>query len=158
MKPCLLIALFGFNYYCCLITCAIDTATQMSTKQKLAVFIRQSDSPAPFSTQKADKVNTEEHFKRSGGKNLAFQLFRRYKMVLFSPKFYLPLDKRMAERVLISTTHLLDSLQALLRHIPQTPLSFSGDAELIQNPETTDFNRQMSKKPTHLFFTLYKER
>lgn len=79
-------------------------------------------------------------------------------MVPFSPKFYLPLDKRMAERVLISTTHLLDSLQALLRHIPQTPLSFSRDAELIQNPETTDFNRQMSKKPTHLFFTLYKER
>lgn len=79
-------------------------------------------------------------------------------MVLFPPEFYLSLDKRMAERVLITKTHLLDSLQALLRHLPQTPLSFSGDAELIQNPETTDFNTKMSKKPTHLFFTLYKER
>lgn len=35
---------------------------------------------------------------------------------------------------------------------------FSEDAELVQNPETIDFNRQMFKKPTHLFFTLYKER
>lgn len=64
----------------------------------------------------------------------------------------------MAGKTLKSTTHLLDSLQGLLRHLPQTPVSFSGDAELIQNPQNTDFNRQMFKKPTGLFFTLYKKR
>lgn len=64
----------------------------------------------------------------------------------------------MAGRALIRTTHLLDSLQALLRRLLQTPMFFSEDAELVQNPETTDINRQMFKKPTHLFFTLYKER
>lgn len=114
--------------------------------------------PCSLSPEKADEVNTEDHFKRSGGKTVWLFNFSQGTSWSFSldksgTKFDLALEDRLAESALISTTHFLSSLHTLSRHLPNHQHPFSWMQSSSKTPRL-DFSRKMFKKPTRLFYTL----